>query len=413
MSSTTTTTTVRLMVYDLSHGMLSQFAPQIAGILGGLRLDIIPHTGVEVFGLEYFYGGGIQRQPHSRVVETYRMRPHRIDTIGTTRKTKEELEAFITSLQARFSVATYNVFTNNCNHFSNELTKFLCGTGVPDDIVSLPQRVLNSPLGAFISPMFDQMNTQMAEHIPFNQQPSPSQELARETRIQYKLTGDETIHHVLIPRDQSMITINDMMIAIATRTSYRSHDIRIIFRGQSLDGMDGNKLLREISGLLNTDSIVHVVPKPNSKLKVKRTLVEALKCITNTPNKPAESMIALTTLFRLVDNVTTHPHEAKYRTVRLTNAVFAQSLGRIDGGLDALEALGFQQVSDTMTLPANGALWDKLLMGKRIIVAARKEALKRVLNSGNINMRNQLLNDAGCDEKDPFVQEVVREMSQS
>ena len=47
---------VKLLVYDLSRGMASQMSEQFLG----QRIDGIWHTGVEVFGNEYFFGGGIQ-----------------------------------------------------------------------------------------------------------------------------------------------------------------------------------------------------------------------------------------------------------------------------------------------------------------------------------------------------------------
>ena len=47
-----TTNTVRLVVYDLSGGM----ARQLGASLLGMNLDCLPHTGVVVFGQEYFFG---------------------------------------------------------------------------------------------------------------------------------------------------------------------------------------------------------------------------------------------------------------------------------------------------------------------------------------------------------------------
>ena len=49
-------TPVRLRVYDLSQGLARQMSAQLVG----QQFDLIPHTGVEVYGLEYFFGGGVQ-----------------------------------------------------------------------------------------------------------------------------------------------------------------------------------------------------------------------------------------------------------------------------------------------------------------------------------------------------------------
>jgi hypothetical protein len=55
MTASTSTFHVELYVYDLSHGMASQFAPML-GL--DFPLDGIWHTAVVVHGLEWFFGGG-------------------------------------------------------------------------------------------------------------------------------------------------------------------------------------------------------------------------------------------------------------------------------------------------------------------------------------------------------------------
>jgi hypothetical protein len=37
-------------------------AKQMSLSLTGKQFDLIPHTGVEVYGIEYFFGGGVQGQ---------------------------------------------------------------------------------------------------------------------------------------------------------------------------------------------------------------------------------------------------------------------------------------------------------------------------------------------------------------
>ena len=48
---------VVLAVYDLSHGMAKQY---LSGLLG-ISVEAIYHTGVRVYGYEYFYSDGIQK----------------------------------------------------------------------------------------------------------------------------------------------------------------------------------------------------------------------------------------------------------------------------------------------------------------------------------------------------------------
>lgn len=83
---------VSLYVYDLSMGAAKAMSTALIGKQIGawrraagpgsagelhhecLHPDGIWHTGVEVFGQEYFFGGGIQVLPHSAVVRAPRLR---------------------------------------------------------------------------------------------------------------------------------------------------------------------------------------------------------------------------------------------------------------------------------------------------------------------------------------------------
>ncbi len=56
----------------------------------------------------------------------------------------------------RFTMQTYNVLTNNCNNFTNEVAELLLGQGIPRDIVDLPQNFLQTPLGRQMAPMMQQ-----------------------------------------------------------------------------------------------------------------------------------------------------------------------------------------------------------------------------------------------------------------
>ena len=47
-------------------------------------------------------------------------------------------------LQHQDSPDTYELFSHNCNNFSNELAMFLTGQEIPKHIVDLPNDILNS-----------------------------------------------------------------------------------------------------------------------------------------------------------------------------------------------------------------------------------------------------------------------------
>jgi hypothetical protein len=50
---------VRCAVYDLSRGMAAQMSQAILGS----RIEGIWHTGIVVYGIEYYFGGGVQMIP--------------------------------------------------------------------------------------------------------------------------------------------------------------------------------------------------------------------------------------------------------------------------------------------------------------------------------------------------------------
>ena len=54
---------VELAVYDLSRGMAKQYL----GSLLGIDIEAIYHTGVRVYGYEYFFSDGIQKMKSEEV----------------------------------------------------------------------------------------------------------------------------------------------------------------------------------------------------------------------------------------------------------------------------------------------------------------------------------------------------------
>ena len=158
MASTRTRTMperVTLRVYDLSQGMAAAMSQQLLG----QRLDIVPHTGVFVYGKEWFFSGsmgGIQAMPN------WGMMPiHETIELGATEVPEELFAVFIDEIRERYTGETYNLLRNNCNHFSSAATEFLIGQQIPDRILGLPERVLATPLGQALAPMLDQMGRRM------------------------------------------------------------------------------------------------------------------------------------------------------------------------------------------------------------------------------------------------------------
>lgn len=93
----------------------------------GQQIEGIWHTGVLVFDIEYYFGGGIQAQQAGMFARQHQMPPTRILDVGVTSKTKNDLQAFLLSIHNRFNASTYDLTRNNCNNFSDTVSQFLTG----------------------------------------------------------------------------------------------------------------------------------------------------------------------------------------------------------------------------------------------------------------------------------------------
>lgn len=100
-----------------------------------------------VYGIEYYFGGGIQCDP---VGMTPYGTPIRVIELGVTHVPKEVFEEYLREIGPRFTAETYKLLSHNCNNFSNEVAQFLVGTTIPDHILNLPNEVMNSPMGPLI-----------------------------------------------------------------------------------------------------------------------------------------------------------------------------------------------------------------------------------------------------------------------
>ncbi|KAL6564004.1 hypothetical protein OROHE_005244 [Orobanche hederae] len=164
---------VSLNMYDLSQGL----ARQLSTTFLGKAIDAIWHTGVVVYDHEYYFGGGIQSDSVGR---TPYGTPIRVVDLGVTHVPKDVFEMYLQEIGPRYTAETYSLMTNNCNNFSNEVAQFLVGASIPDYILNLPNEVLNSPMGALILPMIQQLETTLrAGAVPQAPQFNPSAAVAR------------------------------------------------------------------------------------------------------------------------------------------------------------------------------------------------------------------------------------------
>ncbi|KAL0419658.1 UNVERIFIED_CONTAM: Desumoylating isopeptidase 1 [Sesamum radiatum] len=159
---------VALNVYDLSQGL----ARQLSTTFLGKPIEGIWHTGVVVYGYEYYFGGGIQSAPAGT---TPYGTPIRVVDLGFTHVPKDVFEMYLQEIGPRYTAETYSLLTHNCNNFSNEVAQFLVGASIPDYILNLPNEVMSSPMGALILPMIQQLETTLrAGAVPQAPQFRPS-----------------------------------------------------------------------------------------------------------------------------------------------------------------------------------------------------------------------------------------------
>ena len=114
--------------------------------------------------------------PHEVVVQQFGLSPMRNEILGKTERTQAEFHLFLDSIHNLFQQSTYDLFRNNCNHFSDAAAKFLLnGVGIPSEIIDLPNRVLATPIGQMLAPMWSSMQQRMQEQfVPFNASASSS-----------------------------------------------------------------------------------------------------------------------------------------------------------------------------------------------------------------------------------------------
>lgn len=118
-------------MYDISMGMAKQFSPALLG----RTIEAVWHTGIVVYGREYYFGGGISGDFPAC---TPFGQPTRVLSLGKTEIPYPLFMEFLKELEPRYTEQTYDVFKHNCNNFTNECANFLLGKGIPDEIINLP-----------------------------------------------------------------------------------------------------------------------------------------------------------------------------------------------------------------------------------------------------------------------------------
>jgi thiol-disulfide isomerase/thioredoxin len=125
-----------------------------------VHIDAIYHTAIVFNNVEYFFGQGIHRKiPGS----THHGRPMSVVKLGRTDLPIDVVDEYVESLEAIYTAESYDLFLHNCNNFTQDLAMFLVGKSIPDEIRSLPQTFLNTPIGQMLRGQIDQSMRKMTQ----------------------------------------------------------------------------------------------------------------------------------------------------------------------------------------------------------------------------------------------------------
>ena len=141
---------ISLISYDIS----GRATKNLSRILFGRTIEGIWHTSVLAFGYEWWYGGDcFQSRPFSTPFGTT---PDKVEDLGETTRTLTELKDFIKlKMRKKYNYQTYDVISNNCNNFTNEVSLFLTHRGIRSSIVSLPGDLLKGGLARLMRPFLN------------------------------------------------------------------------------------------------------------------------------------------------------------------------------------------------------------------------------------------------------------------
>lgn len=101
------------------------------------------HSGLEVYGVEYVFGGG-PGGGSGVTLQRPRVPPpgsgwtfYQSAEVAPLRASKDEVQRIVQELKAEFAAGSYDLVSRNCNHFSDALSKRICGQGIPSWINAL------------------------------------------------------------------------------------------------------------------------------------------------------------------------------------------------------------------------------------------------------------------------------------
>lgn len=137
---------VYLRKYDLAHNLNKNYISEMFKIN---VLDGIWHTSIEIYDTEYFFGHGIKSCIPGKC-NSYGKYVSR-ELIGKTRCNPDLFKELLNEWsKEEWAPHTYHLLNHNCNHFSDYLSKFLLGKGIPADILKQAEDAKNSNISQLL-----------------------------------------------------------------------------------------------------------------------------------------------------------------------------------------------------------------------------------------------------------------------
>jgi len=147
---------VKLYMYDLSKGLAKVLSPMLGSWWSKTieeDFEGVWHSGIVVFGQEYYFNGDLV---HVRPGETAWGEPTKVVSIGYTPCSRKALHQFVVGeLRPLFNRSSYDALNNNCNHFADRLTMYLCNRHMPAHILQQPKKLAELPGLQLLRPLLD------------------------------------------------------------------------------------------------------------------------------------------------------------------------------------------------------------------------------------------------------------------
>eukprot|EP00929_Paragymnodinium_shiwhaense_P073549 TRINITY_DN37516_c1_g2_i1.p1 TRINITY_DN37516_c1_g2~~TRINITY_DN37516_c1_g2_i1.p1 ORF type:complete len:592 (+),score=101.74 TRINITY_DN37516_c1_g2_i1:94-1869(+) len=208
---------VEVLLYDISSGV----SKYLSAPLLGFHFEAIYHSGLLVFGKEYWYGGRVFRSypaKEARSVGTllersdiFHLQPSeyapglRSMHLGYTLSNAVELHHYINTVLCKtFSPDKYDAFGCNCNSFADACIRFLTGGQIPEEIMTMPDKVMSSNAVQIMRPFLNRRLGDPATLVPRlpSETPLPQVDIRRPTTGEKKrdfglmdLTADGMLAH--------------------------------------------------------------------------------------------------------------------------------------------------------------------------------------------------------------------------